>query len=174
MTSFSKIGAVECTCSEGLMTDILRNEWGGHGYFVTDIYDDTDLYAAVLNSGVSCYDTRGISGFDSAGTTIEGNQVFRTQANGIQAGMATVEHDANLQQHVKESAHNVLYALAQSNLVNRYNTTAKVEKRMTWWRGSYLGLAAASGVLAIGALASQASLASKGAADDGDGAGKEE
>jgi beta-glucosidase len=100
--------------------------------------------------------------------------VFRTQANGIQAGMATVEHDANLQQHVKESAHNVLYALAQSNLVNRYNTTAKVEKRMTWWRGSYLGLAAASGVLAIGALASQARLASKGAADDGDGAGKEE
>lgn len=174
MTSFSKIGAVECTCSEGLMTDILKNEWGGRGYFVTDIYDDVDLYAAVLNSGVSCYDTRGISGFDSAGTTIEGNQLFRTQANGIQAGMATVEHDANLQQHVKESAHNVLYALAQSNLVNRYNTTAKVEKRMTWWRGSYLGLAAASGVLAIGALASQARLASKGAADDGDGAGKEE
>lgn len=174
MTSFSKIGAVECTCSTGLVTNILKQEWGGHGYFVTDIYDDTDLYAAVLNSGVSCFDTRGISGFDSAGTTIEGNQVFRTQANGIPAGMATVEHDANLQQHVKDSAHNVLYALAQSNLMNRYNSTAKVEKRMTWWRGSYLGLAAASGILAIGALASQVRSEAKDVAQDGSNAKKED
>lgn len=163
MTSFSKIGPVECTCSSGLMTDILKGEWGGHGYFVTDIYDDTDLYAAVLNSGVTCYDTRGISGFEGGGTTIEGSQIFATQANGLQAGMKTVENDANLQAHVKESAHNVLYALSQSNLVNRYNSTAKVEKRMTWWRGAYLGLAAASGILAIGALASAAKVQKKAA-----------
>ena len=61
MTSFSKIGPIECTCSTGLMTDILKNEWGFRGYAVTDIYDDTDLWAAVLVSGTTCFDTRGIS-----------------------------------------------------------------------------------------------------------------
>ena len=70
MTSFSKVGPVECTSSYGLITGILKNEWGFHGYCVTDIYDDTDLYGSVLNSGVTCWDTRGISGFDG-GTTID-------------------------------------------------------------------------------------------------------
>ncbi|MGN0071753.1 MAG: glycoside hydrolase family 3 C-terminal domain-containing protein [Atopobiaceae bacterium] len=163
MTSFSKIGPVECTCSSGLMTNILQKEWGAHGYFVTDIYDDADLYAAVLNSGVTCFDTRGYSGFNDDGSSIYSTQIFASQHNGIQAGVKTVEHDANLQSHVKDSVHNVLYALEQSNLVNRYNSTAKVEKRMTWWRGAYLGLAAASGIVAIGALASAAGIRKRNA-----------
>lgn len=156
MTSFSKIGAVECTCSRGLVTNILKNEWGARGYFVTDIYDDTDLYASVLASGVTCFDTRGISGFDGGTTTIESTSIFANQNNGIQAGVATVEGDANLQRCVKESAHMVLYALSQSSLVNRYNSTTRLESKMTWWRGAYIGAAAAFGVLAVGAAASAA------------------
>ena len=148
MTSFSKIGPVECTASTGLMTDILKDEWGFAGYAVTDIYDDTDLFGAVLNSGVTCFDTRGISGF-TGGTTIEGTSIFAKQNNGIQAGMATVQGDANLQEHVKESAHNVLYALANSNLTNRYNSTARIEQQATSWRIAYIALIAVSAILLV-------------------------
>ena len=70
MISFSKIGPVECTASYELMTEILKEEWGFKGYAVTDIYDDTDIYGAVLASGTTCFDTRGISGFYGA-TTLE-------------------------------------------------------------------------------------------------------
>ncbi len=154
MTSFSKIGPVECTCSTGLLTGILKGEWNCHGYFVTDIYDDTDLYACVLNSGATCYDTRGYSGFDGVTTTIEGTYIFQNQNNGVTAGITTVQGDANLQQHVKDSAHNILFALANSNLVNRYNSTTTMKSQMTWWRGAYMGAAAAFGVLAVGAAAS--------------------
>lgn len=155
MTSFSKIGPVECTCSTGLITDILKGEWGGRGYFVTDIYDDTDLYASVLASGVTCFDTRGISGFDDGATTIEGTSIFASQKNGIAAGVKTVEGDAHLQKCVKESAHMILYALASSNMVNRYNSTTRVEKQMTWWRGATYGVAAAFAVLAAGSAVAE-------------------
>lgn len=110
MTSFSKVGPVECTSSYGLITGILKNEWGFHGYCVTDIYDDTDLYGSVLNSGVTCWDTRGISGFDG-GTTIESTSIFAKQNDGLTPGIETVKGDAHLQQNVKDAAHNVLFAL---------------------------------------------------------------
>ncbi len=153
MTSFSKIGPVECTCSTGLMTDILKNEWGFRGYAVTDIYDDTDLWASVLVSGTTCFDTRGISGFYGS-TTLENCSTFASQLDGVKIGAAKVAGDATVQKAVKESAHMILYAMTQSNLINRYNSTTKMEKQMTWWRGSYLGAAAAFGVLAVGAAAS--------------------
>ena len=78
MTSFSKIGAVECTSSYGLMTEILANEWGFIGYAVTDIYDDVDLWTAVLNSGTTCFDTRGQGSFYNS-TTLENCSLFRNQ-----------------------------------------------------------------------------------------------
>ena len=153
MTSFSKVGPVECTCSTGLMTDILKNEWGFRGYAVTDIYDDTDLWTSVLVAGTTCFDTRGISGFYNS-TTLENCSTFASQLDGVTIGASKVAGDATVQKAVKESAHMVLYAMTQSNLVNRYNSTTRMEKQMTWWRGAYLGTAAAFGVIAVGAAAS--------------------
>lgn len=155
MTSFSKIGPIECTCSTGLMTDILKNEWGFRGYAVTDIYDDTDLWAAVLVSGTTCFDTRGISGFYDS-TTLENCSTFANQVDGVPIGVDKVKGDATVQKAVKESAHMILYAMTQSNLTNRYNSTTHMEPQLTWWRGAYIGAAAAFGLLAVGAAASAA------------------
>lgn len=57
--------------------------------------------------------------------------------------------DANLQNAVKESAHNVLFAISQSNLMNRYNSTTRIENQMTWWWALYLGLIILFAVLAV-------------------------
>ena len=135
MVSFSKIGPVECTVSTGLMTEILKKEWGFTGYAVTDIYDDFDLYTSVLTSGATCYDTRGMSGFYTD-TTLDSPR-FANQADGAAISATVFAGDANAQQAVKESAHNVLYAIASSNLMNRYNATTHVVKLNTWWRTAY-------------------------------------
>lgn len=50
----------------------------------------------------------------------------------------------------------ILYAMTQSNLTNRYNSTTHMEPQLTWWRGAYIGAAAAFGLLAVGAAASAA------------------
>ena len=148
MISFSKIGPVECTASKGLMTEILKKEWGFKGYAVTDIYDDFDLYGAVLTSGATCYDTRGMSGFYTD-TTLDSPR-FANQADGSAISANVFAGDANAQLAVRESAHNVLYAIASSNLMNRYNATTHVVKLNTWWRTAYytaIGVTAALTVL---------------------------
>lgn len=153
MISFSKIGPVECTASYELMTEILKEEWGFKGYAVTDIYDDTDIYGAVLASGTTCFDTRGISGFYGA-TTLENCSTFATQVDGSKVSAQLLSGDAKLQNAVKDSCHNILYAFSQSSLMNRYNSTTHIEQTMTWWRMAYMAAIAAFGILllASGAL----------------------
>lgn len=153
MISFSKIGSVECTASYELMTEILKEEWGFKGYAVTDIYDDTDIYGAVLASGTTCFDTRGISGFYGA-TTLENCSTFATQVDGSKVSAQLLSGDARLQNAVKDSCHNILYAFSQSSLMNRYNSTTHIEQTMTWWRMAYMAAIAAFGILllASGAL----------------------
>ena len=151
MTSFSKIGAVECTASEGLMTEILINEWNFIGYAVTDIYDDTDLWTAVLNSGTTCYDTRGQSGFYHT-TTLE-NRLFATQTNSGALNTDLIKGDLNLQQKLKEAVHKNIYAWSVSHVMNRYTGVVHQDWNLTWWRAIYIGLEAVSAVLMVGCAA---------------------
>ncbi len=148
MTSFSKIGAIECTTSYGLMTEILTNEWGFIGYAVTDIYDDTDLWTAVLNAGTTCFDTRGQSGFYDT-TTLENSFLFTTQVDGNKLSATMIEGDANLQAKLKEAVHKNMFAWSESHLMNRYNSTTRIESAMTWWRAAYYAATAVSAVLMV-------------------------
>lgn len=152
MTSFSKIGSIECTTSEGLMTEILSNEWGFIGYAVTDIYDDTDLWTAVLNSGTTCFDTRGQSGFYGS-TTLSSSHLFQTLSEGVGLSANFIDGDANLQTKLKDAVHKNIYAWTVSHLTNRYNSTTRIEDRMTWWRGACIGAITVSGVLMVGCAA---------------------
>ncbi|MBQ3089452.1 MAG: glycoside hydrolase family 3 C-terminal domain-containing protein [Oscillospiraceae bacterium] len=161
MTSFSKIGAVECTASYGLMTEILANEWGFIGYAVTDIYDDTDLWSSVLNSGTTCFDTRGQSGFYT-NTTLSSSFLFMTQTNeGYGLNSNFIDGDANLQAKLKDAVHKNIFAWSESHLMNRYNATTRVESQMTWWRAAYYA-AEAVGALLLIAGALLAIMSSKG------------
>ena len=152
MTSFSKIGSIECTTSEGLMTEILANEWGFIGYAVTDIYDDVDLWTAVLNSGTTCFDTRGQSGFYGT-TTLESSYLFQNLIEGVGLSKNLIDGDANLQLKLKDAVHKNIYAWSVSNLMNRYNATTRVESQMTWWRAAYYAAAGVSAVVMVGSAA---------------------
>ena len=147
MTSFSKIGGVECTTSYGLMTEILANEWGFIGYAVTDIFDDVDLWAAVLNSGTTCFDTRGQSGFYT-GTTLTSSFLFQNQINeGVGLNPNFIDGDLNLQLKLKEAVHKNIFAWSESHVMNRYAGETHVETVMVWWRAAYYAAIGISGVL---------------------------
>ncbi len=151
MTSFSKIGGVECTCSYGLMTEILANEWGFIGYAVTDIFDDVDLWASVLNSGTTCFDTRGQSGFGEGGTTLSSCNLFKNQINeGRGLGADFINGDLNLQNKLKDAVHKNIFAWSESHLMNRYAGETWLEWNFTWWRGIYF---ACIGVSALAMVA---------------------
>lgn len=145
MCSFSKIGAVECTASRGLMTDILQNEWGFHGYAVTDISDDFDIYTAVAYAGTTGYDVR-------SRYTDSGFERYQSMADRVIPSPELYEGDAELLTSIKRAAKNVLWAFCQSNLMNGYNSTSHAVWNMTWWRGLYIAAFVVFGVLAAGSL----------------------
>ena len=148
MTSFSKIGAVECTASRGLLTNILKEEWGFHGYAVTDIYDDTDLYVSCLYAGVTGYDLRGASGFDTT-TYLSARSYFAdgTQVEGTSLNDSAFDGDATMMESLKESNKNLLWAIAQTNMMNRYNSSTHSVWQMTSWRVAYIAAISVTGVL---------------------------
>lgn len=147
MVSFSKIGPVECTASVGLMTNILAKEWGFRGYAVTDIYDDFDIYGAVITSGTTCYDTRGMSGFYT-NTTLDGGR-FAGQIDGSTVNAHVFDGDLKAQEAIKASVHKILFAMSQSNLMNRYDASTRVEKLPVAWRTAYQAAEWGFGVLGV-------------------------
>ena len=151
MTSFSKIGGVEVTCSVGLMTNILIKEWNFIGYAVTDIYDDTDLWREVLNSGTTCFDTRGESGFYHT-KTLE-NSMFGNQMNSDGLTANLIDDDLNLQAKLKDAVHKNLYSWTVSHVMNRYVGPITIQWNWTWWRAIYYGIMGVSAVGMIGCAA---------------------
>ncbi len=142
MTSLSKIGAVECTCSRGLLTDIVRGEWGFNGYIVSDISDDTDLFSALVYAGMTGYDVR--RGFRPSGF-----DMFQSMNDGIVPSEELYACDRELLIQFKEIAHSLLFTFCQSNLINIYNSSTHKIYPLTWWRWAYIISIVLSGALLI-------------------------
>ena len=147
MTSFSKIGAVECTCSRGLLNGIAVGEWGFHGYTVTDGVDDTDLFSAIVIGGCTGYDKRGTN--DMKLETI--NKDFSDCGNQITA--ERYAGDATFQKALKASNKRLLFALCHSNLMNAYNATTHTESCLTWWRVAYVAAIVVAAIGSVGSIA---------------------
>ena len=163
MTSFSKVGPVEVTNSWGMNTAILQNEWGFHGYAVTDISDDKDLYTGMVYAGCTGYDLR--SGYPTS--TSDFSKAIGNQADGITLSADMFANDATMQNAVRNSVKRTLWTLTQSNLMNRYSAETHTEWRMTPWRAIYMGLMAVSGVLMIAMAALYVRNAKKDAREAG-------
>lgn len=155
MISFSKIGPVECTCSRGLLTEILQNEWGFHGYATTDIFDDPNLFSAELYAGITGVDFRGITDINmsifEAGSIYQG--VPKNQIDGKQITSTLYNGDADILSQLRNANKRTLYVLAQSNLINKYNASVHTERLMTWWRATYISAITITAVLTAGGIA---------------------
>jgi len=124
----------------------LRNEWGFHGYAVTDIEDDMDLASQELYAGITGVDIRGAQSYYTT-TTIDGK--FANQVDGTTMNKDAYKGDATMQATIRESNKGLLWVFSQSNLVNRYNSTTRTVWNFTWWRGAYMGAIGATAGAAI-------------------------
>jgi beta-glucosidase len=149
MTSFSKCGPVEVTCSEGMLTGILQNEWGFHGYAVTDISDDTDLYACMVHAGATGFDLR----FGYPTDTSDFASKFTNQSDGNTVSTTMFSGDLTMQNILKTSLKRTLWTFTQSNLMNRYSATTHVEEQMTWWHATCISLIVVFSVLTAAGVA---------------------
>lgn len=136
MTSFSKLGGIECTVNKGLLTGILAGEWDFKGYMVSDLKDDLDLMPQAFLAGLGGYD-------------------WRTFEQDVEPWMASENfiYDAEVMKAIKEVVHKKLYTFANSSFMNRVNATTHSEWNMTWWRALYItGIVVSAVLLAASAI----------------------
>lgn len=130
MNSFSRVGVVWTGAHEGLMTNILRGEWGMEGFALTDY----------SNSGATFDIFLGImAGTDSWDNSAEG---VGTRVNKLLN--YDYEKDSALVNRMREATHRILYTVANSAAMNGISTTSQIVSVIPWWRGLIYGVGAVS------------------------------
>lgn len=130
MNSFSRVGVVWTGAHEGLMTNILRGEWGMEGFALTDY----------SNSGATFDIFLGImAGTDSWDNSAEG---VGTRVNKLLN--YDYEKDPALVNRMREATHRILYTVANSAAMNGISTTSQIVSVIPWWRGLIYGVGAVS------------------------------
>ena len=130
MTSFNRIGVVWSGAHYGLMTGILRDEWGMKGAAITDcsvMAKYMDYRLGVL-AGQDLWD-----GYSSGMATLDG-----------------LEGDAAIVTAVQKATKHIAYSISQSHAMNVGSATIKL--LTPWWKTLMYTLTGVFGVLTVGCL----------------------
>ncbi len=138
MTAFNRIGAVYAGAHRGLLTEILRNEWGYTGYVVTDMIN-----------GAEYMNWRDIT-FAGGGGCLTQNAYESSIIGdpGTADNMKLIEKDTAFQQELKQMLKYDLYTFANSNTMNGVTTDTRVVRIYPWWEKTLLAVNGVTGVLA--------------------------
>lgn len=144
MTGFNRAGEIFTGAHKGLMTGILREEWGFNGFAVTDMISSPNY---VNPRDALAAGTSGML-IASSANFINGNM------NGW--GEFTVEglaEDMDMQQALQDSVHQALWKFINSNVTNGWTRDAKIRNITTWYDKVLTGIISTTAVIAAVALA---------------------
>ena len=147
MTAFNRIGTVYAGGHYGLLTQILRNEWGFDGFMITDAINGPEYMNwrdVTFAGGGGCLTENGFE------TSIIGQPSAANNQKLIKA-------DTAFQQAIKQNIKYALYAIAGSNAMNGMTSDIKIVRAYPWWEKTLYAVNVVSGVLALGACAWYAS-----------------
>ena len=137
MTAYNRIGCIPTASDYETMTTVLRGEWGFTGINMTDSSKDSASY---MGTGDAL----------RAGTNQFNNDPGRVPEA---SNYLTKDRDGFIWGKLREVAHYYLYSMSRSNLINGLSKEVAVEDFTPWWKPALIGVNAALGVLALGAIA---------------------
>ena len=114
MSSFNRIGTDWSGKHAGLLTEVLRNEWGFVGVVQTDAYVGTHMHRALAESVVAGND------FTMGGSNPPALDAYRDNATVGQA--------------LRDCAHRILYTQLHSNAMNGLTMDYKIVYNTPWWQ----------------------------------------
>ena len=130
MNSFGRVGVVWTGAHEGLMTNILRGEWGMDGFALTD-YSNTgntyDIFLGIMG-GTDSWDN------SNAGPMTRVDKLKKYD----------ITQDPALANRMREATHRILYTVANSSAMNGMAPSAKIVSTIPWWRALIYGVGAVS------------------------------
>ena len=122
MSGMNRIGCRWIGGHEGIMTNILRGEWGYKGFVITD--------QTSFNSFDYCDIREGLAA---------GNDLWLNTAHNMWA-LNDSELTATVMQNARTAAHRYLYAVANSNAMNGVDADTTVKNIIPIWQYGYVAL----------------------------------
>ena len=143
MTAFNRLGCVYAGAHRGLLTEILRNEWGYTGYVVTDMIN-----------GAEYMNWRDVTFAGGGGCLTENAYESSIIGDPNSAdNMKLIEKDTKFQQELKQMLKYDLYTFANSNTMNGVTSDTRVVRVHPWWETTLTAVNWVTGVLAVAACA---------------------
>ncbi len=126
MNSFGRVGVIWSGAHVGLMTNILRGEWGMDGFALTDYSTTGNTYDAFLGlmGGTDSWDS------SSAGPGSQADRLKRYD----------ITQDPVLAHRMREATHRVLYTVANSSAMNGLAPSSKIVSVLPWWKALIYGV----------------------------------
>ncbi len=118
MTIMNRIGSTWGGAHNGLLTQVLRNEWGFEGIVITDYSSNSNytLQTAGLEGGSNIWD-----GFESSDISDKQNDPYITQL-------------------MRNAIHDVLYVQVNSSAMNGISQGDRIVSILTWWQVTLIAL----------------------------------
>ncbi len=140
MNSFARFGVVWSGAHKGLMTNVLRDEWGMRGFALTDFSGNAqfEAYGIVMQSFDVAYGLlAGTDSWDSSSVqwTNNLNDLYKD--------------DPDICQAMREATHRILYTVANSNGMNGISSTQQVVAVTPWWQTALYTLIGVCGVMTV-------------------------
>lgn len=138
MNSFSRVGTTWTGAHYGLMTEVLRNEWGMDGFALTDFSGNSAFaaYGLFLKTfDVAHGVLNGTNGWDSSATQ------WTDDLNNLYKG------DPAVTAAMRDATHRILYTVANSHAMNGIGPDTRIVKVTPWWQTALIVLDAVLGLL---------------------------
>lgn len=119
MSSFTRAGALWTGAHAGMMTNVLRKEWGFLGF----VQSDGNGYRLMSNY---------IDGIRA------GNDLF--MCGGGKRCLDAYKNSPTITQAMRESTHRVFYALTKTFAMNGLSSNVHIKSVTPWWRSAILAL----------------------------------
>jgi beta-glucosidase len=140
MNSFARMGVVWSGAHEGLMTKVLRDEWGMTGFALTDFSGNAQFesYGIVMKT----YDVAwgllaGTDSWDSSSVrwTDDLNKLYN--------------NDPDVAQAMRQATHRILYTVANSNAMNGLSENQEIVAITPWWKMALYALCVVTACMTV-------------------------
>lgn len=143
MSAYNRVGCVYSSACVGLMTEILRNEWGFKGYAISDAVGSRTL-SRYADGPASVF--AGLTAFD---TTVEATYCGSSGSLNEEA----IISDPVLFESMRKACHYNLYAWVNSSAMNGYSSNMQIKHVMPYYQVIMLAADCVFGALAAISLA---------------------
>ena len=136
MTAFNRIGTIYSGAYEGVLVQIVRNEWGYTGWITTD-----------LINGAEYQNWRDVI-FGGGSDVLSNHSTFAETSLGTMSdNTKTIQKDTSFQEKMKAGLKYYLYTTARSNAMSGITSDTETVYVKTWWQNTILGVEIGLGIL---------------------------